>query len=274
MVSSTSPLYGTSTVLPSEALEKRLVTAFMGRGKTNSVFTEATCGTVHCYSLSFIACLSVVPWCSQALKCFNSSHQYYEPEEDTSWVCFNIPYRSLQICPPLRSIMHYLQVKLPEYWKTNLTLAVSSFKGTARLRPRVKMWELSLSRFWAAELCRALSHAIDQTQKCSGCLLLARFPRPSTDIVGNLLQKAAAQLTPEAKKWNSTSQRQTKRIAKNKSTVNTIKYGLVPTQVCTVPKSTSEDKRFQANNFHLFPLSFPMHSNSSCSGVPPSQADL
>jgi len=38
-----------------------LVTAFMGDARHNSVFTEVMCGTVHPYSLSFIACLTVAP---------------------------------------------------------------------------------------------------------------------------------------------------------------------------------------------------------------------
>lgn len=180
-------------------------------------------------------------------------------------------YRSAHPSTPSYTISKW---SFQVYWKTDLTLTVSSFKGMARLRPCVKMQELSLSRFWSAELCRALSHAMDQTQKCSGCLLLAQFPRPNTDVVGNLLQKAAAELTTEAKKWASTFQSQAKRTAKNKSTVNTIKYGHMPTQVCTVLKSISEDKRFQEITFISSPPSFLMHNNSSCSGAPPSQADL
>lgn len=138
-----------------------------------------------------------------------------------------------------------------------------ALKEQLRLRPRVKMWELSLSRFWAAELCRLSSMPSIRHRN-----VLTVSYWPNTDILGNLLQKAAAELTPEAKKWASTFQRQTKRRAKNKSTVNAIKYGHMPTQVCTVPMSTSEDKRFQANNFHLLPLSFLTHSNSSCSSSP------
>lgn len=88
----------------------------------NSVFTEVMCGTVHPYSLSFIACLTVAPWCSQARRCFNSSHQYCEPEEDASCGCSNILYLSLQICPPLHSIIHYLQVKLPGLLKDRFDL--------------------------------------------------------------------------------------------------------------------------------------------------------